>query len=197
MSHLNAKSRLQELAHKKGEKLPKYETKAQGAGFISTVYTCGFRYDGVETSTKKEAEQQAAIAALNVLQQISYLEYIPGVSRRVHLFIDGENMHNHEKELEEYLHLVLVDVFVSKNALVIRDGYHVIPTIIRDGADVGMSMYIGSYVDKHPDEVYLILTKDHFGAAIVHILEHIPVEAHHCVTYHSAIRFIKQYLTVE
>lgn len=182
-------------------------------GFISSVSIGPGKYVGLSARTKKEAEMNAAQMTLEHMypnmklnfvkgkeeEEILNIEFIHGVSHIIHLFIDGENVPTFAEELKGYLDYVKYDVFISvSHPLYLKrnEHYHTIDTGVRDAADTLMSFYLGSYLSSHKDEVYVILTKDHFGASLARIIEIEGSKSYHIKWCSDVKELIKKYLSV-
>ena len=197
---MNYKGLLQEYCQKKGLPLPKYNTTPLTNGkFASSVVVNNHFYDMDEKmdtyDTKKEAEQVVAEYALSQIEKKNESEKhsftIPlteDFQPTTALFIDIENKQTILKDLEERINMncfsfsnhsqdsVYFYVFISKYHHLykkIKDTKYCtvfdIDSPNKDAADVYMTYMCASLGENFKN--IGIVTGDHFGHTLVHILK--------------------------
>lgn len=174
MSYQSSKNKLQEIFQQRGEPLPTYTTSSVEHGgeqlFRATVrLACGRTFVGEPMKRKKDAEILAAACALPnaVAKPVE-------VGASACLFVDMENVPTVLDVLRAQVSLPQSKIigFHSQNmnysnADTLPDNYEIVqvPTMYRDGADVGLTMYLGACLMKEEYTNLAIVSKDHFANA--------------------------------
>jgi len=170
MTYRSSKNKLQELLQQRGDAPPTYTAVSSDGGFRATVtLPDGRTFTGEPMTRKKHAEILAAAAALP-----------HAVSAPTHLaatacvFIDLENVPNALDTLRTQVHVPSVRFFVFHSlntapvdATDLPDNFQTVrvPSVHRDAADVGILMYLGSWMNKPEFHNVAVVTKDHFAHA--------------------------------
>jgi len=189
----NPKNRLQEFCQKKGLDLPRYETRKIDPNehpprFKSRVTITlndnspnpNINLSGDIKSSKKSAELSAAAHMLEIIKDIqseNVKRYPTPTDRSVYVYIDMENVHvgdffdHHEFPDVGYY----FQGFATENHPSIRNppsNINIITTKSdhKDAADTLMIYWIGSAIHSLQGNVIIIVTKDHFAASLVEIL---------------------------
>lgn len=187
---MSAKNLLQEYYQKKGLPLPTYETKRIGGSdhsplFISTVITSDdLIIDSSPKNTRKKSELDAANKAYEVVKTKSKLSDESTMSKlsiksnnennkkiidNVIIYIDIENKPNSAGNILNEYSIEIIG-FVSRRHPIAENindypcKVIIIPTIVKNGADIGMCMYIANNLPSK-DKTIILLTNDNFGLA--------------------------------
>ena len=182
-----AKNLLQELCQRQGHDLPIYHSTQMGPPhqpkWSSTVFLTSrsAKFFGDECSTKKSAETNAADKALKALSSstVSTLELIPTVEikKSVCLMVDVENLPKLISQLPIVKGPWTIYAFVGKHHPLASVDYNsevsvvLSPSSHQDGTDTCMQVYTGMLLTLICHELYLIATRDHFGAALVEMIK--------------------------
>lgn len=176
MPYTSSKNKLQEIYQKRGEPLPTYSSVLididNGEKLFKATVTlaCGRTFVGEPMKKKVHAEiLAAAVALLHVTTAPAQL------TSCACLFLDMENV-------PKAMNALLTEVVVPNTKIV---GFHSmnteydvnsmpsnfeivkVPTMHKDGADVGMLMYLGACLQKEQYTNIALVTKDHFACAAV------------------------------
>jgi hypothetical protein len=169
------KNKLQELYCKKGLDVPVYQTVRVGGPdnsplFRSSLIISSKEFTGSMCHSKREAEKSVAH---QVFEEINIDEPDEKIkNNKFIIWIDEENIDNGYTKLCKYIPADNCKIIVSKK-------YHtsnledrkVANTAHRDGADVGIVMDVTKHLlEKHSEEIYIILSKDTFAAALVDLI---------------------------
>ena len=186
MRKMSYKNQLQEYLQKLKQPLPKYSTIAVNEYWQSTVLIGKNRYTGEPSQTKVEAEQSAALIGLNSLSTNELLPiYQLPLNAETYILID----------IESVPHVVSTKLNYSDNSAIIgfMSSYHhlnvepkltqlksklyvnVINSTERDATDHLLTFTLAQYCciwvsDKAPKSI-LIITKDHFGSVLKHLVQ--------------------------
>lgn len=202
MSQNNSKNKLQELLAKQDICPPTYNTFPTESGFVSEVFVWGDMYRGQPSTTKKGAEKNAAEVALEFIHKDDIESQIKpktlGKKPKIKLaksidvycgtpgdpsylvLIDLENIQKVDIEFPED---VLVFGFISHISHLYGniDKYRskmfveVAHSSVKDASDFLMALVLGRELDRGANgflNMIYIVTKDHFGGALVDIVKH-------------------------
>lgn len=208
---MNPKNKLQELTQKHKTNLPVYETLYSSHGFFSSV--TAFNHTIKSTlyfPSKIKAEMNVAgeflkyfQATIPVSTSSDDLNYIIGKSPTFHLFIDAENVMDVVTKGEEIRWWglenvgVLIDIFMSRKCPLAKENlpsYHITKSIHRDAADIHMILFIGEYLKKHRNEIYILVSKDHFAVTLADVLSEDNITVKVCISLNEIRDVIKSYL---
>lgn len=183
---MSFKNILQELYQKQKLPLPKYETVRLGGRdhrpvFVSKITLFdGQIVEGDQETTKRSSELNAAEKALQLVNPVKNIEPRDfNLKRRVGIFIDIEN----KPIIEDILNIVGVSTkihiyaFASeehpslikvKNKDFDMENFQLIevPTTRKDGADIGLMLFVGGLLFKKSYKDFIIVTGDHYGDAL-------------------------------
>ena len=192
---MSTKNELQEFFQKARLALPSYSTERIGGAahmpiFVSTVtLQDGSRFTSGEFSTKKQAELDAALHALEFVKKLRSVKPEPSGSlcvdedNRVAIFVDAENTPNFTTEFVENFTSQNIDIFVfystshpaGRKVKSLDDGriqIFEVPSSRNDATDIGIAMMVGKIVDDdYSYRNFIIVSNDHFADAIVDILQ--------------------------
>ena len=188
---MTSKNRLQEYFQKKDLDLPIYSTARAGGEdhnptWISQVSLCDGRiFVSDPHSKKKYAELESATDALAALEihniESDTMKYCINFNdSNVVICIDVENQPCAIAEFVKNVSSTNVTVygFISDGhplqkkleiSYYLRDervNLIKIPSTRADGADIGMSMIVGSFIETMNYGLYMIISNDHFGEAL-------------------------------
>ena len=183
----NPKNQLQEFCQKNKLELPKYETTYVNgikSGFRSKVtitWKCKISKFGNISKNKKFAELSAATFILDKIRQV----HDSNIKRNykflgnnpVYIYIDMENIHigdffdHHEfpdvgyyfTGFSTYDHPSIRNVPSNMEIITLRSDH-------KDAADTLMIFHIGRTIDYCQGKTIIIVTKDHFAASLVEII---------------------------
>ena len=169
MTYQSSKNKLQEILQKRGEAPPTYTAVASNGEFRATVtLPDGRSFTGEPMTRKKHAEILAAAVAIpHVVPTPTRIDATACV------FIDVENVPTALDALRTQVDVPGVKVFGfhSLNTTVdttgLPDNFEIVkvPSAHRDAADVGILIYLGSWMTKLEFNSIAIVTKDHFAHA--------------------------------
>ena len=188
---MSFKNTLQELYQKQKLPLPKYKTVRLGGEehkpiFISTITLYdGQIIEGTSENTKKTAELNVAKKVLELVNPPKIIEKRSfNLKRKICLFVDIENKPIIEDLLDfiEDLSKIHIHAFASEDHPSLiklkelkqtrkKDFESIeiieVPTTRKDGADIGLMLFVGGFLFKKMYKDYIIITNDHYGDALV------------------------------
>lgn len=193
---MSAKNQLQEFFQKLKQPLPKYSTASinDNSYWQSTVNIGNKQYTGEPFKTKVEAEQSAALLCLNsltnssnsngLINELLPLYQLP-LNANTYVFIDIESVPhivntqlNYPPEtailgfLSSYHHL---NVEPKLTQLKSKLSLNFINSTERDATDHLLTFTVAQYcciwVQNSAPESVIIITKDHFGSVLKHLVQ--------------------------
>lgn len=208
---MNPKNQLQEYCQKNGIKLPEYNTCRIGGEAHCPEFESFVEIEGFDTvfgeikNSKKQAGLSAASVMLGIINQhhnenIKYYTNPTPKPYGVHIYIDLENIHmgdfmDHHK-FGEGMYVIGVATTNHPSLRTVSPDINLLTTESdhKDAADTLMIYDIGKSVG-HDSDTCIIVTKDHFAAPLVEILQSQHIEAYRCKTMEDLDTVLEKYLT--
>jgi hypothetical protein len=184
-----ARNELQEWCQKRGHVPPCYVSNQTGPPHKPvwrTAVTVFFKdsqsgFFGEDGPSKKEAEASAASMVLKWIQANETPEKGPPtkvkVTKRTAIMVDVENMPRLISQLPVFEGPVTIFAFVGKHHHLASVDYGdevtkiLSPSTRPDGTDTCMQVHAGRFLMENEYDLYLIATRDHFGGALVEMIE--------------------------
>lgn len=182
---MSAKNKLQEYYQKRGEDLPKYETKRLGGDDHNPTwlsYLClpgGKKFARMSNGKKKDIEMliaEDALQALKMSKGMSLYTFNIPTSKRLAILVDIENC---PKVLTQFKDVASVNIdlfgFLSEKHCLVRRYKNIsdsrlnvvyVPTGRQDGADIALTLAAGAILQANLYRSYIIISGDHFAAAL-------------------------------
>lgn len=171
---MSSKNKLQEFCQKHKFPIPEYFTSRSGGSDNDPEWSSSLVYQGVTYlgtgKSKKEAELDAASrVVLEEKQGIEMFKEEYLVEYEKILLVDGENCNFTSPDN------FLVIIFAAKNSSR-KFSFHkntfllLADFIGKDAADFLLTFHAGRFSILHPYAKYYILTKDHYGQYLEHLM---------------------------
>jgi len=183
---MSFKNTLQEYYQKKRSSLPVYNSFRKGGldhnpKFISTLTLPDGKKFQAEGSSKKDAETKVARKAVLTLfppqkkVQKRIWRKPPKNGKRTCILVDLENKHKMVENILDRFGSIYIDIIVFASTdhpslLKLRESCErdrvkivEIPCRRKDGADIGLTLYVGDMLHKDEYDTIIIVTEDHFG----------------------------------
>lgn len=181
--HLLDKNKLQEYCQKQKISLPVYDSQSFLLDAIQiwrssvtlNINGNNTTFTGDTRHSKVRAEISAATKALAAINNI-LIEKIELSGRRV-LLLDLENLPTILPQIYQKFTGLTIYAFVNEHSPLRNRKYPEEIKIIscssahRDGADTCLQLYAGYFLANKTYDYYYIGTRDHFGAALVQLIE--------------------------
>ena len=216
---MNSKNLLQEFCQKRGLALPKYETGLAGGmahnpRFVSSVIVTYeetlYKVTGDTAGNKKEAEMNAAemlLSKLDAVQKENTKHYKPSTRSAIYVMIDLENIHvgdffDHKVFHRSYSEFSFVGCATeghpSLKNIQSSSGNDIIKIISiksshKDATDTLMIFGVGALVSQDNTAIFVIVTKDHFGAPLVEIINQDESTGYHLKSMEELEDWLEQY----
>jgi hypothetical protein len=173
------KNRLQRIFQVNKWGLPQYQTMQHITGgttqlWISRLFYEGQTFISAPHLTKRAAESDVADVVLQHISETSKSDAHEYDGTTV-LLVDVENLHTFIHHLN--VNNLKIYAFVGRYHERAYDTYQlpvekvISPSTRTDGTDTCMQVYTGMLLMQDKYQNYIIATKDHFGAALVDIIE--------------------------
>lgn len=192
---MSVKNQLQEIFQKKQLSLPRYQTIRVGGSAHQplwqstiTIYD-GTQFIGLICTDKINTELSAAENALTHLLQNhnSFPQSYQIINRdmnvetnhnsvNIGMLVDLENMPKFIHNISNKLHKYTIYVFVGEHHCLVEKELPpevikiISPSTRSDGTDTCMQVYTGMLLSLEKHEEYIIVTRDHFGSALVEMI---------------------------
>jgi hypothetical protein len=202
----SSKNRLQELWQKQCDVLPTYDTGRIGGTDHAPKYRStttlpdGKTFRGTVEGSRTVAELAAASAAIHYSRSVSVNSEQPFFKITNHqsfVFVDLENIPK-AISLIDYLGADSCVGFVSKKHPLATSSANKMRTFIvtsyaKDAADFALAMSVAMFIRAGECDQYkrlIILTKDHFGAAVTDVLQQwwASTDVYHAITMMDCLK---------